>query len=61
MQVCGWKCGIQDFLNAGLDGNRAPWPWLLLYLWYKTEISFELSVPGWMVSGREGSSFFSMI
>lgn len=35
-----------DFLNADLHGNHAPWPWLLLYLWYKTEITFELSVTG---------------
>lgn len=52
VRVCGCKCGIQDLLSAGLHGNHAPW--LLLHLWYKTEISFELSVPGWMVSGREG-------
>lgn len=43
MQVCSWRRAARI---AGLHGNRAPWPRLLLGLWYETEVRLELSVPG---------------
>lgn len=43
-----------------LCGNSAPWPQLLLGLWYGTEARLELSVPGLVLLGRPGR-FFSLM
>lgn len=53
----GGECaGLQ--LEAGCLNCWLTWPRLLLGLWYETEVRFELSVPGWVVSGRPGRLVF---